>query len=495
LGSLVGRVFILSACGAARGPRPLPLPDGPSTDQQRVDAMLSIHAHAYPPDRGFGQARFMEFDDAIEVLLEDRGQGADSRVRRAIAKLSSHGWERADFRLAIEKLLLSRVAATMRAVLCPRPACGRRLVLVRTASQGSAIALLSIAISGCWAIRPPVPPLPHELTNEGRLRAMLSVHAHYFWPDGQFPEDVRPVPLEDATRYLAADAASGENRPAWSRRRRAIAEIAAVGLPRHSFTNALGAFGLTPKDILGALCLQFDCSKLSQVPASELFTRIADLSVVRGEAVDCASQWKLLQFTVAPANASHAAYTAKITVPRAVADVGKAIDPQTWDHCSKFFCFPERTYLAHLDSTNKVITDPQLPFGSLYSPRTLFERFTCTVKDCKNTTFQNLLHVEAYDLAPRRQVNYGLEKYLDGSADGWSKEDVEILIDTGQLWAEPDTTPGWTVTYADKTLLFKSDFLTGAVNGAWSLGQAELTGELAEMACCEITSTPPTKCP
>jgi hypothetical protein len=323
---------------------------------------------------------------------------------------------------------------------------------------------------------------------------MLSIHAHFLWPDRR-PDDVHTISIEDAARYLAADAHNGENRAAWSRRRRAMGEIAAVWLQHDRFEEALRLLEVDPNDIREELCRKINCKHLAEIPGSELAKQIADLSVAKGTIVDCFSQWTQLEVTVAPADSPHAAFTVKIEVPRTVADVSKSIDPQSWDHCSKFFCPPERTYLAHLGAGNVPVADPALPPGSDYTKRTLYEHFSCPLTDCKNATFENLLNVNAYSLSPRRQVTYDKHTYLKGSADGWSAAAVEILIDGGQLWAEPASTPGSSVVYADKTLLFRSDILTGGVNAAFRIKEYERAGELAEMACCLIKTPAPTTCP
>jgi len=63
---------------------------GTITDQDRVGAMLSIHAHAryFPAHNLTGE--FMPLDDAIEILRSDVGIAADSRRRRAAAKLAAY---------------------------------------------------------------------------------------------------------------------------------------------------------------------------------------------------------------------------------------------------------------------------------------------------------------------------------------------------------------------------------------------------------------------
>lgn len=360
-----------------------------------------------------------------------------------------------------------------------------------------AVALLDLATIGCGSVTyPPPPELPTTFTNAGRIQAMLSVHAHFLWPNKRFPTGLRPVSLTEAAQYLADDTDSGRNRPAWSRRRRAIAEIAAVGLDRPEFTEALQILGISPDGIRAKL---HEHKALKTLTTAQLVALIADLPEVKGTGDDCFANWSKLLVTVAPPNAPHASYTAKIRVPRPAKDVAKAIDPQSWDHCSKFFCFPERAYLAHLDANKKPVADPRLPPWTEYKGRTLFEKFTCPLQDCHDTTFENLLNVSAYTLNTgfpiRYQVTYSMHTYLDGYANGWPDKDVEILIDGGQLWAEPNTSGSGTIAYADKTILFANPILTGGVNGAFRVAQEELAREFAELACCQITTTIPTTCP
>jgi len=108
LGVVVGFALLASGCGPLRGG------DGISsgsasrviTDNDRNLAMMSIHAHARWPDRNFDGVDFMRFKDAIRILDDDAGQGAHSRVRRAVAKLLAYSWGGVDYRTAgIEDLL------------------------------------------------------------------------------------------------------------------------------------------------------------------------------------------------------------------------------------------------------------------------------------------------------------------------------------------------------------------------------------------------------
>jgi hypothetical protein len=81
-----------------------PPPVGGITDQQRASAMISVHAHAryYPnPDV---MARFMPLPTAIQILHHDEGSAADSRRRRAAAKLAAYWIHRFEFETFDEEI-------------------------------------------------------------------------------------------------------------------------------------------------------------------------------------------------------------------------------------------------------------------------------------------------------------------------------------------------------------------------------------------------------
>jgi hypothetical protein len=368
--------------------------------------------------------------------------------------------------------------------------------------------LVFVVAAGCGIgrTRPPEAALPGEYMNRGRLEAMLSIHAYFFWPDGRFPDDVRPMPLEDAADYLAKDTG-------WfarSRRRRAIGRLAAVGLQRRGFKflssyfvrrrfhRALRILGADPEEIERAL--RRLAVILDRPPTlEERETFVIDLYRALTTA-QC--DYQKMQQSVSPVGSPTASYTVSVWVPRGLGDVAKAIDPQTWDHCSKYYCPPEHTYLAHKDSKGNVVTDPAHGPGGSYCDRTLYERFFCPLQDCKNATFENLLNVSTSYDSPSGpyHVLYGLYEYLKGSIDGYDPSAVRVLFDYGQLRATEGLAPDGSgargiIVYADKTLLLSSSWLTGVYHGAIRLIEAELGGELAEIACCEITRTIPTQCP
>src|SRR2546426_48823 len=46
---------------------------------------------------------------------------------------------------------------------------------------------------------------PSGFTNEQRIAVMLSIHAHAYWPDGNFPAGIRAHLLHDAVNFLMED--------------------------------------------------------------------------------------------------------------------------------------------------------------------------------------------------------------------------------------------------------------------------------------------------
>ena len=95
------------ACSARLHSAPAPPAEG-MTNEQRVAAMLSVHAHARWPDENFDGLRILPLQQAVDILKRDRGMAADSRRRRAIAKLLAYAPGSADVRVAVDDLLMDR---------------------------------------------------------------------------------------------------------------------------------------------------------------------------------------------------------------------------------------------------------------------------------------------------------------------------------------------------------------------------------------------------
>lgn len=89
--------LILSVLAVALGCRspkpPAPEPTGPSfTNEQRSQAMISIHAWARWPDGNFNGAPILPLNVAVEIVAHDKGPGSDWRRRRAVAKLAGYSF-------------------------------------------------------------------------------------------------------------------------------------------------------------------------------------------------------------------------------------------------------------------------------------------------------------------------------------------------------------------------------------------------------------------
>jgi len=108
-----------------------------------------------------------------------------------------------------------------------------------------------------------------------------------------------------------------------------------------------------------------------------------------------------------------------------------------------------------------------------------------------------MLNVDSYFTSPPQhdQMTYTLKTYLSGTSSGFGQPDLEMYIDNGQLWAEPDKSGSGSMVHGDKTVWFRNPVVLGLYNGGLQVMQKELAGELAETACCVISSPPPTACP
>lgn len=352
---------------------------------------------------------------------------------------------------------------------------------------GAVVATLVAACGGGPPAHGPAgEPLP--FTNEGRIAAMISIHARAFWPD-QLPPgiELRTASLDQAVALLKDD----PDPFAVSRRRRAIAKLAAYGLGRPEIDAALEELGAN----LGALRHAFEGHSGILGPRPAFAEPPETLVLGPGERESAAydlhanlsipnCQTKRLLNWVGSIGASTVA-TSSVWVQREVGDVAKALDPQAWDECSKFF---DHTYLARKDPSG-VVEVPMVPFGTPYSTPTLFERFQCATTGC-DAWFENLLYVTTWYETPgvgqtKYAVSYGFNECLDGQV---LKKPRKIIADDGDLWARQDPAGGTNVEVS-KTIAFDSAGLTGIAEAA--LAHSEMAGELAELVCCGVGIEPP----
>lgn len=85
MAAVVG-ALAMSACARGR------VADQPITDDDRIRALLAVHANTNPALAA--RARELpSLEDAVELLRRDTGRGAESRRRRALAALMSEAWD------------------------------------------------------------------------------------------------------------------------------------------------------------------------------------------------------------------------------------------------------------------------------------------------------------------------------------------------------------------------------------------------------------------
>jgi hypothetical protein len=162
IAAAVGLAVAVSACTpGVRRPAVDTDPGNPAiTDAQRNLAMMTVHAYARYPHGDFLGAEFLTLREAVDILGRDTGMRAESRVRRAIAKLLAYSYPaesdediRAD---AAARLLAGRTDAHERPVISFR-------MLMRQIALGAAAAIPPI----------PIPPPPERLAEFEALIANL----------------------------------------------------------------------------------------------------------------------------------------------------------------------------------------------------------------------------------------------------------------------------------------------------------------------------------
>src|SRR5439155_15245248 len=190
-------------------------------------------------------------------------------------------------------------------------------------------------------------------------------------------------------------------------------------------------------------------------------------------------------------------------IPRAMEDVARSLDPQSWNVASTLFydsylvdtppsCCPHTPTSVCTFTTAPGSSDPSPgtshPAGEPYGYTALFENF-CAGKSCPKcqgtecvAAFKNLLCVRTkYDgacvlvpclarFANSYTVTYHLATFLSGSVYGASTGPIER--DKGTLSVRPATAAEaqglsgntWSMVHVEKELVFKSSGLTSAMS-------------------------------
>ena len=389
----------------------------------------------------------------------------------------------------------------------------------------SGMTLLLFTLGGCARTprvrRPPsasdcAAAFGAEVADRQRLAAMISIAANAYFPDKDFPPHTSPIDLGAAVITLNCDVALGGGADAWSRRRRAIAKLAAYGLERPLTAQTISDLGGDIETIRSFVETQAaGLGEYLRGNTAVLESAIADMPGLQSgsspgiadppDAVDpatgvdaltstCALTWEELYDDVYGAGPTVSA-VASIRIERPLAEVAKALDPQSWGKCSKFY-EPGATYLITGNVTDPLTCpatpDKPMTLGTPYH-RALYEHFTC-VKGC-DANFQNLLAIKTFydnpDATPctgaggtnpctRYRVDFGLKTVC---AAQLSNEKVNLTTDQGELQATIDPKdPRWTRVYFVKRLSFGDPVFNGAMEAV--LENTELAGELGEFACC-----------
>jgi hypothetical protein len=354
------------------------------------------------------------------------------------------------------------------------------------------VSLLLPVAAVCQTRPPNERPLLPEINNGKRLEAMLSIHAHALLP-ATFLQDFHVLDLSTAVNVLNED--EDHDRLAPSRRRRAIARLAAYDYGRGKFKTEIEKLGASQDEINKRLK---EATKVygEIVPQNVTFREMLISNFLpeimkkkkKVEVADCKTK-DFIPNVWAPGPMVTALAT--ITVERDVDTVSYGLDPRNWSQCTLFWQPPGDASLAHLDSNGNLALDPPPPlpapgqtYGEAPNPRSLHERFVCKVQGC-DAIFENLLWVltERTALPSSTQL---WELYFGLST--WSGQNGEILgqavtllNDQGGANVKPNSSTE-SVAQLNKTLVFNNPVANGMTAAA--LLSNEVAGEVQELVCC-----------
>jgi hypothetical protein len=333
--------------------------------------------------------------------------------------------------------------------------------------------------------------------------------------------------LTDASVLLRCD----PDRLALSRRRRAIAKLAAYGWGTGAFTQQLLILGLNVEAFDLAIQHAFpphvvEAAKHNRTILEFLFARFlrAHPQLIADAGDDLCGDQPEAPYDPPfdddpPPQISIGSY---ISVALPVTDVQRNLDPQRWDECSKFWPAPDAASTAPLDphlgstylatesspdcslSASEIVPELSPPDpGDTYHGRFFFERFECLVAPC-NARFDNLLSITVEDgshdvlevgVEVTRRIDYGLPGCpinggtdpFDGGIEAWvdgSTDAVKVIIDEGTMdaWAKQVGNVNRTFVRGHKKVKFDNPVVEATAGVA--LGFTELNEELAEVACC-----------
>lgn len=347
---------------------------------------------------------------------------------------------------------------------------------------------------------------------------MLSVYFYSLYTSSDWlPEELRPIDLLDAARILKR----GEGPYAESRRRRAIANLAAPGLDDPKRREALAILGAPIREIEELLADLVPPPAPSRnlrpsptaggAPPCGVVSAIADLAtidhVIVPAILDLLEQKLGLAIPgcagkISVIDTDHDWVTMKSTVTvggwveRDFSVVCEKMDPQHWDECSDFF---GQTYIAQktgakyaIQSDYSVKADPSPPPLCTAYDREIFEHFDVAF-DLPGTSgglvlawYKQLLSIDSEKLSPGTGHRYGYHLYQAiRSQVGLHQDDGGIDTNEGEVKLEWDAAENRTKLELTKTVRFSDrPWIDLALNLLAPVTLRAMTGELHEMACC-----------
>jgi hypothetical protein len=373
---------------------------------------------------------------------------------------------------------------------------------------------------------------PNAFDKQGRLAAMLSVHAHAYFGARQALPAALPsgtMQIDAAALFLRCD----RDGLSVSRRRRATAKLAAYGWETGEFVSQLLVLGLNVD--------RFREAVLTDIPPHVLVMAGHNHSLLEYFFAQLLRQHPALMADSdndpcddqpeapydppfgndTPSQISIETY---VSVKMPAASVYQNLDPQRWDECSAFWPTPNGSMTAPLSSTygstyiatesspdctltaSEIVPDTSPPTaGTTYPGKFFFEHFACTTAPC-DAEFENLLSItveegthDVYNVGSfwTHRVDYGFpacpanggfdrfDGYIWSRFDG-QKPPPKVVLDEGTMdvWEHTDAQTGTKRTHVRGHKLVKFD--NPVINGSTgvALGFTELNEELAEVACC-----------
>lgn len=350
-----------------------------------------------------------------------------------------------------------------------------------------------------WLTRPivprecSIPPPPPAISSVERAGSMLSVHGHAYYeaggilPQGVSPADMQLRPIESAVSVLVHDF----DPAAQSRRRRAVAKLAAYG--GENLRIAWEQLLFCDRDLIAKVKTQLDDPDAVD-RESAVFNVLASLSapgcvpkdaVFGGPVLDASGVSVKLELTVGPA------------IPGQIAE---RLDPQKWDTCGAFFRNAYLTTGAGVSNLTCPISsttpdppdnDPRTP-GSEYHAK-LFEHFACAA--C-GSEFKNTLNIDAvlnkrcagvnhcssYGATERYQGCYNLITPLAGC---YGSVPAKLTNDQGDLTVCNPSSGGGVPVVSRKEIKLDSFVGNNVLYALLLISKAEETEMLAEIVCCD----------